>query len=220
MIGNLITQLSSVTTELFLPRICIHCEQVSPSKLLCPTCADAISSIQFSSLSFSSPQLEIYSLFSYSGAIRSVIRAVKFHLNQQASALLGATVLSDIGFSLKGYDCLLFVPSHRDRNFMRGFRANEVLFSSILGYLSDFTIISSKEIYRRKRTPHFYSLNREQRFTVIKNAFSSTLSSLEGESILLLDDVCTTGATLLELASLCYNLGACKVTALVVAKED
>jgi ATP-dependent DNA helicase RecQ len=53
----------------------------------------------------------------------------------------------------------------------------------------------------------------------VKGAFSYAIpSEVQGKSILLIDDICDSGATLKEIGTLFSNLGASKIAPLVIAK--
>ena len=62
------------------------------------------------------------------------------------------------------------------------------------------------------------TLNESERQKNIKSAFTWTGKSLNGRTIILIDDVITTGATLNEAALVLKMAGAHKVYALVLAK--
>jgi predicted amidophosphoribosyltransferase len=61
-------------------------------------------------------------------------------------------------------------------------------------------------------------LGADARASNVAGAFSAT-RALDGRSILLVDDVATTGATLIECAKACRAAGAGSVRALVFARD-
>ena len=74
---------------------------------------------------------------------------------------------------------------------------------------------------RRKHTPRQAFLTRKERNLNIQGAFS-LFDSTEAEkcSVLLVDDVMTTGATLSEAAGVLLNGGAARVDVLVIARRQ
>ncbi len=72
----------------------------------------------------------------------------------------------------------------------------------------------------RRTTPQFH-LRKVERLTNLVNAFalSPRQTSPKGLHILLIDDVCTTGATLKECARVLKKAGAASVKALVLARD-
>jgi ComF family protein len=189
----------------------------------CVKCTQSLSDTQFSSQTFFKERLTIYSIYDYEGVVRCLVRQLKFNLNKDIAGHLNPALLVELGVDISQFSRIIFVPSHLSRNFKRGFKANEVLLQALLSYSvthsSELELKRVRSVRRIKRTPHFYLLDRHARFSTIRNVFNLSKESVKDMSVLLLDDVSTTGATLLELASLCYKLGAKHVTGLALAKE-
>lgn len=107
----------------------------------------------------------------------------------------------------------VFVPISKKRMEERGFNQVELMFKDWLIKRN----ISAKDILtREKATKHQYDLTPEEREANVKNAFKAT-KALNGEKILLLDDILTTGATLTECAKTLKEAGAGKIYALAFA---
>lgn len=110
------------------------------------------------------------------------------------------------------------IPLHRRRHNFRGFNQSELIAanvakSAILEMRNDILIRTGSA------TPQAQLENREARLKNITNCFQCINSELiRGRSILLIDDVCTTGATLNECAKVLKASGAKKVSALVIAR--
>jgi predicted amidophosphoribosyltransferase len=62
-------------------------------------------------------------------------------------------------------------------------------------------------------------LSAQQRTENVRGAFRCTDSGLKGQRVLLVDDVCTTGATLEACSIALQQAGARQVWALVLARE-
>jgi len=94
------------------------------------------------------------------------------------------------------------VPTHRYREyFVKGYNQSKVLAKK----LSEISGIPQVDIAKKKkRTKTQASLNREGRLKNLKNAFSLVENvQLQGnETILIVDDITTTGSTINELAKL------------------
>ncbi len=108
------------------------------------------------------------------------------------------------------------VPLHRERLRERGYNQSYLLASEISRQLS----LPLRDIVRRtKNTPPQTKLSRWERLHNLKGAFQlKENSSLEGETLLLVDDVFTTGATLQEVAQLLLAGGAGEVYNAVLAR--
>jgi len=73
-------------------------------------------------------------------------------------------------------------------------------------------------LIRKKDTPHQTTFDRESRFKNVENAFKVN-KKVEGVNILLVDDICTTGATFLEASKLLMNAGAISVECFALSKK-
>jgi len=64
-------------------------------------------------------------------------------------------------------------------------------------------------------------LPRQKRLTNVQNIFSlNELAVIKDKNIILIDDVCTTGATLEEAAKILKQQGAAKVWAIALARGE
>ena len=110
------------------------------------------------------------------------------------------------------------IPLHRERYNWRGFNQSEILAKFIADiFLADINLDVLKRT--KKSKPQVEVSEREDRLKNVTGLFSVFDKNLvNGRTILLIDDVCTTGATLNEAAKVLKENGASKVTALVVAR--
>lgn len=113
---------------------------------------------------------------------------------------------------------ILPVPIHKKRYNWRGFNQSEILAQKISElYLVDF---DAKVLIRKKETPPQAEIeNREVRLKNPLNGFKIlNKDKIKNRSILLIDDIATTGATLNECARVLKENGAKEVTGLVFAR--
>lgn len=99
------------------------------------------------------------------------------------------------------YDLVIPVPLHKSRSRERGFNQSEIL----AGRLADlFHIEFDTQILKRVRpTQQQATLDESQRWENVRDAFGRADedgASLRGKSVLLVDDIVTTGATIYEAA--------------------
>jgi ComF family protein len=110
------------------------------------------------------------------------------------------------------YDVILPVPVHPAKRNRRGYNQAALIaeeFSKRAGFAADEDVL-----VRTRETHIMRSLGPEQRRENIRGAFSirtRRLPEIEGKSILLIDDIYTTGATIDELASVLREAGAAGV---------
>jgi ComF family protein len=113
---------------------------------------------------------------------------------------------------------LVPVPLHWQRLRERTFNQSECL-ADELSRLIDIRV-TKNALKRIKKTNSQQKLGKQQRLINIANAFSAKTSLVQGKQIILVDDVCTSGATLSECSKALYEAGASIVVALTVARVE
>ncbi len=114
-------------------------------------------------------------------------------------------------------DLVMPVPLHRKRLIQRGF--NQALLLSH-GVGSAFGIpLSVDNLVRSRYTMPQVELSGEERIKNVAGAFAIRRpEEVEGKSVLIVDDVFTSGATMNECAATLKEGGAARVTALTLAR--
>jgi len=121
-----------------------------------------------------------------------------------------APVFSDI-------DMIIPVPLHKKRFAERGFN-QAFLIGNILAKHSSIPI-QEKLLIRKRDTPHQANLDRKGRLSNVVDAFRvKALEAIDGKSILLVDDVYTTGATMQTCAEVLLKGGAKEVHGWTLAR--
>jgi len=114
-------------------------------------------------------------------------------------------------------DLIIPVPLHRSKLVERGFNQAELLSKILAAGLNKE--ISCNNLYRVKKTSSQFKLKKTERFKNVEHGFACRYpDALYGKSILLVDDIFTTGATLNECAFSLKEAGAKTVTALTMAR--
>ena len=110
------------------------------------------------------------------------------------------------------------VPLHHKRLRERGYNQAGLL----AGELSEFIampVIENSLIRKRNTPPQARTANAEIRRDNVAGAFTCPDRKLEGKRVLLIDDVCTSGATLDSCAAALKAAGAVSVWGLTLARE-
>lgn len=119
--------------------------------------------------------------------------------------------------NIKGIDLIACVPLHRSKMLNRGFNQAEIL-AKLLGEKLNITC-SLEKLKRIKMTNSQFNLDLKQRRENISGAFTCTDPDFfAGRSVLLVDDIFTTGATLNECAKVLKQAGASRVTVFTMAR--
>ena len=106
------------------------------------------------------------------------------------------------------------LPLSKKRQSWRGFNQSKILAQE---FSKTFNYSLNKELIRTKNRPSQTSLNKNEREKNIKNVFSWTGNSLQEKTLILIDDVLTTGASLNEAARILRQEEKKKIYALVLA---
>jgi ComF family protein len=123
-----------------------------------------------------------------------------------------ASTLGDLDWPI---DLIVPVPLHPTRERERGYNQSERL-ATRLSQLSDHPLANA--LIRTRATSPQVTLGAEERFVNVVGAFACRVS-LQNMSVVLVDDVLTTGATLNDCARACTEAGAREVRALTLATQ-
>ena len=120
--------------------------------------------------------------------------------------------------STPAVDLITAVPLHPRRTRERGYNQAELL-ARVLG--RHLGLPYSAVVVRRTRAtpPQVKSGGRAERAANMLDAFAADRTVVGGRSILVIDDVATTGATLSACARALKDAGAARVTGLTLARE-
>lgn len=151
--------------------------------------------------------------------VQAVIRGVKFELARKGAGFLGemlARYAEDV--SLPRADAILPIPLGARRKRERGFNQSELIAHALGNHLS-IPVVSSALIRTKNTKPQTQFSSHEERFRNIANSFSvRDTNAVMGKTIILVDDVTTSGATFHDAARALHASGAKKIFALAAAK--
>jgi ComF family protein len=221
--------------DLLFPSQCAACQR--GGSVLCPSCLAAIQPLpgpccqrchtqispegicrqcQYHPLSMSG----LRAVSAYQEPLRDCIHALKYGGNRRLAEPLGALLAQAyVVYGLQA-DVVIPVPLHSERERERGYNQSQLLAqvcATRLGLPLDSTVVS-----RIRPTQAQVHLTVSERQQNVAGAFCCTPASateaLHGRRILLIDDVCTTGATLEACAAPLFAAGAASVWGLVLAR--
>ena len=197
---------------------CINKIKVLDSKNCCPICGDIMfkgricDDCQNNNPCFD--QLRSWGV--YSGVLREVIRKIKFN---RGLGLTGYFITSCSEF-IKSWnieiDHILPVPLGKSRHHSRGYNQVELFAKPISRNLR--IPYKPRAITRVKETLSQVGLNAKERKQNVLNAFEGDHEINKNKSVLIIDDITTTGSTLNECAKALRNSGARKVYCFTLAR--
>lgn len=206
--------------DLLFPPRCIFCRaplSQNQSPLTCSTCMDSLP-VTAGSGCFEGTKHTAYVIapFYYKDTVRRAILDFKYHNRVVFAETLAHFMLQRLQQidEVKKLDLIIPVPLSTKRMRKRGYNQ--------AGLLADFisrglNIPCEFDLLIRTRDTRVQNrLNSIQRAQNVQQAFGCT-EALEGKSILLIDDIYTSGATLNSCAYALKNVGASKVIAATVA---
>ena len=160
-----------------------------------------------------------HACYLYDGAVMDVIHQFKYGAKSYLSESLGPLFAQFTGNLFLKSDKLLTmpVPLHPKRLRERGFNQSLLLARHVAVQLgTDLDFLSLRRI---KYTSPQTGLGKEERRKNVRNAFQLTHSeAVKGKTVLLVDDVATTGNTLNECARILKKSGSRDVFCLVLAR--
>lgn len=219
--------------ELIFPTRCISCRSLG--SLFCEDCLSRLKPLdKFYCLICEKPAVGGFthpgcatrytperslSSFWYRGSAKRAIKALKYKKIWLLAGLLSQLLADDLqekGISFGEGAIIVPVPLSFWRKGKRGFNQTELLGLALKDQLG--LLFRADLLERVKETLSQTGLSREERVKNIKSAFK-VRESLQGEDLLLIDDVLTTGETVRECSRVLKKAGAGQVWVLTFAKD-
>jgi len=185
-------------TPLSENQICLVCGRPSENGVTHVKCVKETSPKQF------------ISFFEYEDSVRKCIRLSKYHrkyfslIKDLAKHAFREAVWLD-NQMYKNY-IVVPIPLSKEKLKLRGFNQAEKLAELVAKSLN--LKMNTRFLKRVRNTKTQYQMTRIERFENLKNAFEADAKMIENRNILLVDDICTTGATFLSASEELSKAGA------------
>ncbi len=160
---------------------------------------------------------EVFSASVYSDNLKAVIRGLKYHRKKDFAYYLAKILynyLNNLQITSKN-SIIVPTPLYPKRKKERGYNHVELI-ADELGSLTGWKV-NANILRRIKNTKPHYKLTKYEREQNVKDAFEIDLKYYNGENIIVVDDICTSGATLQEIIKTFQKNAINKITALVCA---
>lgn len=221
------SQLKETVLDVILPRSCLSCGK--EGRYICEKCDLFLSEVP--GLFRQEGLEELISAWGYDGLIKDIILRVKYdgmfdaidELVEKALAIRepyipeGTIMASTIyrAPSTGGLPAITFVPMFKKKERQRGFNQAELMAKKI-GKMTGRKVLPLLE--KVKDTPSQTKLNKAERAANVKDSFRRKELSSFGDSVLLVDDVWTSGATMRECARVLRKSGVKRVFGFTLAR--
>jgi competence protein ComFC len=187
---------------------CVVCDKPSPFGVTHNKCLTVIAPKQF------------ISVYSYEGKVRQCIKNSKYGTRE----FMALKILTEHAVELIKTKVVFFndhivvpVPVSKTKLAFRGFNQAELIAVKVAKSLDLEMNINT--LLRVKDTAGQFNYSRKDRFTNVAGAFE-VKGRLTGKNILVVDDISTTGATLLEISKTLYKAGAAEVLCFTLSKKE
>jgi competence protein ComFC len=205
--------LKNLFLDLIFPPVCSHCGRVDWR--FCEDCQKLLEQEPvLSSLSLLSPFNGVLTTARHDGIMEKAVQALKYHESLSLAPILAQRMALALGKAGWTFDMLIPVPISSLRLQERGYnQAKEI--SQHLALQLNITH-QAEALQKMRHTQSQVGLGRTERLINVKEAFRADSSLVTGKTLLLVDDVRTTGATLSECAQVALDAGATAIYAITV----
>lgn len=217
--------------KLFFPRCCLLCgERLVPGeKVLCLKCLSGLPRTQFHLQEDNAVEYDFFGKFpvdhatsflyyAKGGDVRRLLYELKYYGNKEVGEVMGRTMAAELMSShfFDGIDLIVPVPLHRRKERQRGYNQSECLargISVVTGIPMNAHIV-----IRSRYTDTQTHKGQYERWENVQNLFICVSPGLlEGKHLLLVDDVLTTGATVVSCADAFRSIPGLHISVLTLA---
>ena len=187
---------------------CLHCGKQLSEQYLDSSCPDCKSGVFYYN--------RAYSCFEYSGMGKELIYKLKYEGKADLSRVIAGLMQERLKNENLAIDAIVPVPIHKNKLDARGFNQSYTI-AAELGWRLRKPVLDC--LIRVRETKEQYNLDKIQRHLNIVDAFSVKLlyNIAKYKSILLVDDIYTTGSTINECSKVLRKSGVSDIYAITAA---
>lgn len=210
---RLLRRLINAGLDWVFPPRCVGCGRVD--FYWCADCERELAGIPLEiSYKAITPLQTIASTGAHRGILREAVQGLKYGGAQLLQRPLGERLIAC--FDAQGWtiNMVVPVPLHTTRLAERGYNQSQLLAE----YVASGRSIPSQPaaLTRQRNTSSQVGLGAQERLVNVADAFHANSDLVAHQTLLLIDDVCTTGATLSACAQAALEVGAAAVYGLTV----
>lgn len=150
----------------------------------------------------------VYPAFVYSGNIKEALLKHKFAGKMYYYKPFAEFIYENIKDKVSDVDCIVYPPVNKKTFITRGFNQCELI-SGVLSKKLDIILLKNG-IYKTRENKKQSLMSREDRYKNVKGVFAINdkfSEFLNGKTVLLIDDIMTTGATIDECSKMLKKKG-------------
>jgi ComF family protein len=198
----------TTTNPYDLENVCQKCgEALKKGQHLCSACRRT-----------SPPYQALRSWAPFSGPLREAIHSLKYHQNMGLGSKLSLHLIAMLDQLHWPIDLVIPVPLSSERFTERGYNQSNLLARPIA--FARQIPFAPRSLKRTRNTTSQVGLSAKERLANVHGAFTAQPGDISGNSILLVDDVATTGATLTACTQSLLAAGAAQVYAITLARSN
>lgn len=158
-------------------------------------------------------------VYYYNGRIRYNLLELKFHQKASLAKPLGLAMAQRVAevYPSVSFDCVTFVPMTELDLSERSFNQSALLAQWVA---KAFFIECYALLKKVRSTPKQHNLNKDERLANLQQAFAATDLVQPGSTVLLVDDIKTTGTTLQRCRDVLLQAGVKEVYCIACAMSD
>ncbi|MBD3168659.1 MAG: ComF family protein [candidate division Zixibacteria bacterium] len=163
---------------------------------------------------------KLYALYEVNDSLRYYLHHFKYHRRPEIGMDFARKAYGVYGNAdfINEIDLIIPVPMHKRKQLSRGYNQAEVLAKQLAGVFK--LPVNASAIKRLRNTKSQTYLDPEKRFGNVKGAFRvESVDAVKNKTILLVDDIVTTGATLTECSRVLRKSGAKGVISFAVMRQ-
>jgi len=202
------------TLDLIFPPQCHHCGRVDTH--FCDGCIAVLKTLSVTPIESSgiAPLYNTLSTGKHEALLQASVQVLKYNGQQSIGEVFADRILATLATTMWTIDTVVPVPLHTSRFQERGYNQAESI-SHHVATKGDF-VHAPDALTRITQTRSQVGLSARERQHNVQGAFTGDATQLQGQQILLIDDVKTTGATLAACAQALLEAGATGVQAITV----
>lgn len=204
-------------------RYCASCQEQTKfiSSPICQICGEPISGGEYATCRRCRASITFYSAIRswayFEGPLQKAIHKLKYRKDLGLSEILAQPMIQLLAEQKWKIDLITAIPLDENKQRERGFNQSLFLARSIAW--SNRIMIKSSAIKRVKITRSQVGLSLEERKKNVADVFSAEQELVNGKSILVVDDVVTTGSTINSCAAALSKAGALHIYGLTLARS-